>query len=804
MTFNPKRHILFPALGLCFGLIGHYGITAAFEPRSATEGLWLYLSFLAWLFLLGQHSPLSVVGLFTIPAILRKFDIYYFSPDAWSLLLAAAVISLISLNGWLRPDRWTRQRPFLGLFGVLSLNSILLAIVAWLIASTVESSRWKKPMKLEAHAPDEGPNRGLRIGLALSGGGYRAALMHAGVVSALQELHVRPTHLSAVSGGAIFASYYTLGGDPHDFLRAAEMGRFDLRRFLASIYQIGDLFNRETAQGDLLAAAFLGDTKLADIRRAGRPMLLIGATDLTTGKAIGIGDAFFIGREPLAPYEKHHFPSVTLPQSYTTTEFEPFSPGAAERVYLKDVVVASGAFPLAFNAVELAVKCTGFVERDVAFLLTDGGVADNSGIDLLLDAHRESGGSSPDLIVSGKMWPQLDGWELDYLISSDAGALFERSAMPEGISQFGRAIDIIYRNTRSREIRPYSPLPNTALLNPEMLLKYRPDRSDFRTQFTAAQFRRLSYVNMHAECRRMLVASLPHHYGISFTETERPAKDKISAAGIKPTADALLALEAAEPNTEKGRAAHSQLSEILENDLRLCLKAFGDASTLKGRFHNDEAWQLFRLGIHLVAHEFTTISGELDFLQYHREDAVKLWEQLTSISGLTKEEIERIRMRPENELLKVFRPRLTWNGIPTVDDTMRQLVEREGKENSFNLKRSALGASLAHQLAHAILKKVTPDESLWSRRSLVEELCCDVSLPADEDKADELTVELLRKAKIDPNGFLFLMRKAVDYYGAQRVHRTTQARIDKLEKLITSKAPVSTSGGDSPGSTPAQ
>ena len=51
----------------------------------------------------------------------------------------------------------------------------------------------------------------VRVGIALSGGGYRAALMHAGVLHALEEMHVHPTHLSTVSGGSIIGAFYAHG-----------------------------------------------------------------------------------------------------------------------------------------------------------------------------------------------------------------------------------------------------------------------------------------------------------------------------------------------------------------------------------------------------------------------------------------------------------------------------------------------------------------------------------------------------------------------------------------------------------------
>src|SRR6516165_3702673 len=50
----------------------------------------------------------------------------------------------------------------------------------------------------------------LRIGLALSGGGFRASIFHLGVIRRLEELGIMPdvSVISSVSGGSIIAAYY--------------------------------------------------------------------------------------------------------------------------------------------------------------------------------------------------------------------------------------------------------------------------------------------------------------------------------------------------------------------------------------------------------------------------------------------------------------------------------------------------------------------------------------------------------------------------------------------------------------------
>lgn len=63
-------------------------------------------------------------------------------------------------------------------------------------------------------------NDGKRIGLALSGGGYRAAAYHIGALRALHKLSVlnKVDVISSVSGGSIIAAYYSLyDGDYKSF-----------------------------------------------------------------------------------------------------------------------------------------------------------------------------------------------------------------------------------------------------------------------------------------------------------------------------------------------------------------------------------------------------------------------------------------------------------------------------------------------------------------------------------------------------------------------------------------------------------
>ena len=66
----------------------------------------------------------------------------------------------------------------------------------------------------------------LRIGLALSGGGFRASIFHLGVIRRLEELGImKYVHvISAVSGGSIIAAYYVIEMEKRMRRRRAELG----------------------------------------------------------------------------------------------------------------------------------------------------------------------------------------------------------------------------------------------------------------------------------------------------------------------------------------------------------------------------------------------------------------------------------------------------------------------------------------------------------------------------------------------------------------------------------------------------
>jgi predicted acylesterase/phospholipase RssA len=268
------------------------------------------------------------------------------------------------------------------------------------------------------------------IGLALSGGGYRAAVMHAGVLAALDCIGVRVTHLSTVSGGSIIGAYYSLGGEPRAFLRATAAGRFNLKGDLSDIqntfvWLFNPEFTRTHVQANLVNRVLFDDAKLGDTGANRRPLLMISTTDLIRGEAVGLsrdGTAY----RPLPQLTPDGFGLVSPEPRFSDVDSTNFPKDQK----IATLVAASGAVPLAFAPINISY---GALQLE----LVDGGVFDNLGVTMLLDRHRRS------LVNSDKAH---DSWKLDVALVSDGGAPLSRSAMNSTLGQVERMMDIVYGN----------------------------------------------------------------------------------------------------------------------------------------------------------------------------------------------------------------------------------------------------------------------------------------------------------------------------------------------------------------------
>jgi NTE family protein len=143
------------------------------------------------------------------------------------------------------------------------------------------------------------------LGLALSGGGARG-IAHLGVLAALDELEMPPTHLAGVSSGAIVGAFYAAGFPPREILRLFT-GVNVTRLMRLSLSRYGLL--RLDAVQVLLAQHLGADCTFADLHR---PLTLV-ATDLTEGVSVYFSEGLLI--PPLLA-------SSAVPILYRPVEFE--------------------------------------------------------------------------------------------------------------------------------------------------------------------------------------------------------------------------------------------------------------------------------------------------------------------------------------------------------------------------------------------------------------------------------------------------------------------------------------------------
>lgn len=224
-----------------------------------------------------------------------------------------------------------------------------------------------------------------KIGLALSGGGFRATLYHLGLLRFLRDAGIlrQVTHVASVSGGSIMAAHLALHWDRYndstkefdqaaaqllDFIRLDVRNRI-LRRFPLALLlrwprRLLGLSNRQLTRTGLLENQYehllYGDKSLFELPE--RPQLHILATNLSEGCLCSFNrDGLWMMR-----------------QKAGRSEIDRLRVGLAT---VAMAVTASSAFPGFFPPLELTGRDVG--ARGGEFgkqTYTDGGVFDNLGV----------------------------------------------------------------------------------------------------------------------------------------------------------------------------------------------------------------------------------------------------------------------------------------------------------------------------------------------------------------------------------------------------------------------------------------
>lgn len=252
-----------------------------------------------------------------------------------------------------------------------------------------------------------------KIGLALSGGGYRAAAYHIGTLRALNRLGILDNIdvISSVSGGSITSAYYALNKDNYDdfeqsFIRKLRKGVLTssiinlivvVLLIILSIFFLGwwallpcllllfffgyQLLHLSFWIKKSYNRLFFKKSKLSNFPT--KPLIAINSTDVATGTLFTFSQMKMAGYKYEGKNKKIVFNHEEFP--------------------VADAVMASSCVPFAFSPIKISKKYYNvpFKKGEKKPLLIDGGLYDNQG------AHKLS--------------EEYSSYHTQYIIVSDAG-----------------------------------------------------------------------------------------------------------------------------------------------------------------------------------------------------------------------------------------------------------------------------------------------------------------------------------------------------------------------------------------------
>jgi NTE family protein len=275
---------------------------------------------------------------------------------------------------------------------------------------------------------------GKTVGLALSGGGYRASLFGLGTLWRLNDagLLSQIDRITSVSGGSILSGVLAHRWKQLQFTQARATNFVQLvaepvQAFCARSIDVSlglkGLLTPFKSAGEFLIDRYgkdlFGDTTLKDlpVPGPGVPMFTFYATNLQTGRS------FRLRQDKVSDYRLGESRSVVVP--------------------LAKAVAASSAFPPVFSPIVLDTDPSAWTSTDLTLpdaerlrllrqhvMLADGGIYDNMGLE--------------QLVGKGKGC-------VDVVLVSDAGAPFEMEDEPaeDYVRQLGRVRDILIDQTRA-------------------------------------------------------------------------------------------------------------------------------------------------------------------------------------------------------------------------------------------------------------------------------------------------------------------------------------------------------------------
>ena len=257
-------------------------------------------------------------------------------------------------------------------------------MIGWVVGSLAYSplGLFESPLPVDDRSADQvyqerrnALRPDVKVAVALSGGGYRAATIHAGVLEVLEggrstgSAKIPIDYLTTVSGGSIIGSFYALGhsaGEFSDLLKRQKPGMpNDLFHFTAFFCEA---LCASYADSDTYSSHFnrvyFPNKRLGDVQT---PTLIVNATNYEKRK-----------REIFSSDHPSH-----------------------KALLVADVVAASGAFPGAFEPKRIDVPNPATPQKPRTQYYIDGGVVENLGLEGLRDyfAAAMAQSEKPDVII---------------------------------------------------------------------------------------------------------------------------------------------------------------------------------------------------------------------------------------------------------------------------------------------------------------------------------------------------------------------------------------------------------------------
>lgn len=570
--------------------------------------------------------------------------------------VAAAVVVTLLLAAL-----WMRLRPKLGLgpaqrwplTGDASVALALTFVVAsWLLLTTADTFAGRIAARRDwnagratcpdgLRAPEAGAGRAPRVAIAVSGGGYRAGLFHAGVLAGLECVRIPVSALSTVSGGSIIGAYYAVGGEPHAFKAMVSAGLFNLKRellhtgnllrFARSLFAdiVGrdhpdTRFTQTDVQASLIDRLLYRGLRMADLDSLEDPRLLVNVTDLVSSERIAIGPRGVLTPTSHDPVNRQDYANPTgLVGGYA--EFSAFREVTGERwpanEPLAKIVAASGAFPGAMRPVAVFVPSEPGDSTTTGgwYILADGGIADNTGLASVRDAmnlardynvyQRCASAYLPDSTIvdarcGERPWglsPALNPWLVDVVVMSDGSAMSKAVTPTTTLAELGRTADVMYRMSG-----PQRPAGDTTadapvlLISPKAFQSGGDDSVYWATPLEASAVRgaHRAYRSMHLwsfdldlGTIRFMIEHMPEDEkarateALRIVESEGRMRDGVwrgAGDGVPPT------------------VSERQLHDLLKTELRRRIAIFSATSTLRDQFEPETAESIFLLGQYLV------------------------------------------------------------------------------------------------------------------------------------------------------------------------------------------------------------